>query len=309
MVIAVPVCDLRNKKVSHNLTPASKLFDDNQETQLRLGEHVLAKESNNGWLKVELLEQFNGNKLIEGYIQEYQAISVVAFEQPNIIVKSLWCPIYNLGKNNILSYVTIGTKFKALNIEDGFVQIKLPNEEIGLISIKDIKNLKQNKSEKELRDEVINIIKKFLGQPYLWGGHSSYTPNIDHQVTGVDCSSLVRIAYEQIGKNIPRNSGFQHLASNKIRFGKDLKPADLIFLFNIKIGKMTHVMIYMGNDTFIDICNISKENIARVEYGKPWFGKTFEEMYDGEIIESLANDKTHGRIYNIYFGTYFNKTF
>ncbi|MCK4265576.1 C40 family peptidase [Candidatus Babeliales bacterium] len=309
MLINVPVCDLRSSQVTHDLIPASRLDDDFQETQLLLGERILAKDLENGWLKVELLDQFNGinpeDKRIEGYIQRDQALPVNKFEESNIVVKSLWCPIYSLDKSTILLHVTIGTKFMVLEGTGDWLTIKLPNGEIGIIEKNNTNNLRQHKSKKELRSEVVEVSKKFLEQPYLWGGRSSYTENVTDQVTGVDCSSLVQIAHAIVGKTIPRNSGFQYLASNKLDSGKYLVSDDLIFLYNTRCNRITHVMTYIGQDSFIDTQNVTKENIVRTGLGKKWFGKTFEEMQSGEVIKSLSNDKTLGRKYKVYFGTYF----
>jgi cell wall-associated NlpC family hydrolase len=81
-----------------------------------------------------------------------------------------------------------------------------------------------------------------LGVPYSYGGNG-----VD---TGLDCSGLVRLVYEQsLGKLLPRRATEQAAATVAID-SSELKPGDLVF-FNTMRRAFSHVGIYVGEGKFI----------------------------------------------------------
>ncbi|MFP5501943.1 MAG: C40 family peptidase [Candidatus Sericytochromatia bacterium] len=91
-------------------------------------------------------------------------------------------------------------------------------------------------------DRFIEAAKKFLGQPYLWGGgHSSRTG-----IQRVDCSGLVLQAARMIGRNLDGAARHQQKMGRAVSMN-DLQPGDLLF----KGNPATHVGIYLGDNKFI----------------------------------------------------------
>jgi cell wall-associated NlpC family hydrolase len=81
-----------------------------------------------------------------------------------------------------------------------------------------------------------------LGVPYRYGGNDPET--------GLDCSGLVRLVFEEsVGKILPRRAADQAAATEKIE-RSDLKPGDLVF-FNTMRRAFSHVGIYLGEGKFI----------------------------------------------------------
>jgi hypothetical protein len=81
-----------------------------------------------------------------------------------------------------------------------------------------------------------------LGVPYRYGGNSAES--------GLDCSGLVRLVFEQsVGKVLPRRAVEQAAATVAID-SKDLKPGDLVF-FNTMRRAFSHVGIYVGEGKFV----------------------------------------------------------
>jgi len=95
------------------------------------------------------------------------------------------------------------------------------------------------------RVKITNEIIKYIGVPYLWGGED---PN------AFDCSGLVQWTLKKsIGLTIPRTTNEQFLLWKNIINNKieDVKKGDLIY-FKIKGNNpVSHVGIFIGNNTFI----------------------------------------------------------
>lgn len=74
-----------------------------------------------------------------------------------------------------------------------------------------------------------------VGKPYKWGGTG---PN------GYDCSGLIYKGYQSVGVTIPRATGGQQYAGNKV--AGPLMPGDLVF------PESSHVVLYIGNGKCVE---------------------------------------------------------
>jgi cell wall-associated NlpC family hydrolase len=117
-------------------------------------------------------------------------------------------------------------------------------------------------------DSFVTEVKKFVGDPYVWGGTGP---------TGFDCSGLVKYGLEKLGlKNVPRTSEEQWAWVHKIS-KSELKPGDLVFSQwpgdNASPG---HVQIYAGGGKVIGADSVNVEEVPLstddkhiVGYGRP----------------------------------------
>ena len=84
--------------------------------------------------------------------------------------------------------------------------------------------------------DVVNYAKKFLGNPYKYGGKSL--------TNGTDCSGFVLSVYKEFGYNLPHSSDAQKNVGTKVDNLSKAKPGDIICYSG-------HVAIYMGNNKII----------------------------------------------------------
>jgi len=88
---------------------------------------------------------------------------------------------------------------------------------------------------KNIDEDLIELSKKFISTPYLWGGATSLM---------TDCSGFTQLLYRLNGYLIPRDADQQQNFSKKVNNIKNLKKGDLVFFPG-------HVGMYIGDKKFI----------------------------------------------------------
>lgn len=94
---------------------------------------------------------------------------------------------------------------------------------------------KKKPSSSSKGQQVANYAKKFIGNPYKYGGTSL--------TRGADCSGFTQSVYKHFGYKIPRTSSAQREAGTKVSWSKK-KAGDLICYSG-------HVAIYIGNNKIV----------------------------------------------------------
>ena len=99
---------------------------------------------------------------------------------------------------------------------------------------------KKKKVPKTPGEEVVEYAKRFLGNPYRYGGTSL--------TGGTDCSGFTMKIFRHFGKRIPRTSSSQRSAGKRVKSLRKAKAGDLICYSG-------HVAIYMGKNKVIHASN------------------------------------------------------
>ena len=92
----------------------------------------------------------------------------------------------------------------------------------------------------DVRVEICEYAKQFLGNPYVWGGTSL--------TKGADCSGFVLSVYAKFGVGLPHSSRAQANCGTRIKVS-EMKPGDLVFYSNG--SRINHVAMYIGGGQVI----------------------------------------------------------
>ncbi len=157
----------------------------------------------------------------------------------------------------VLTMVPMGEELEIVEgtADDDWVKIRIDEDE-GYISTEfckiseqlekavTMKELRYGQGVSELRVNLVNYSKQFLGNPYVWGGTSL--------TKGCDCSGYVMQIFKKFGIKMPRTSRQQVNVGTKIK-PSEAKPGDLFFYS--KAGRINHVAIYIGGGQVINASN------------------------------------------------------
>ena len=121
---------------------------------------------------------------------------------------------------------------------EGWLQVRLPDKRSEWIQSSDVVT-----DPKPLSiPESIELAKRFIGIPYLWGGTSSF---------GFDCSGFTQMLVRARGFNMPRDADKQAEWTGMVAVDRqNLEPGDLLF-FGSSPRKIDHTGMYIGDGQFI----------------------------------------------------------
>lgn len=199
-------------------------------TQLLFGERVKVLEQTDKWIFLEnIADNYQGwadAKMIELISEEifYTLDSV-----PQIHLENTINSIYNKENESKL-------------IPAGSIIYNLENE---MFMIQDehwsLENSFLFSTEKYHAANIIDLARKFLNAPYLWGGKS---------ILGIDCSGLTQVVFTIGGYPLPRNASQQIQLGEQIDFLSEAHAGDLAF-FGDNEGKITHVGVLLNAEQII----------------------------------------------------------
>lgn len=165
-------------------------------------------------------------------------------------------------------------------LEDGWVQVSIDDEtayvsaeyvvvEDKLDTAITMTELLYGQGVSDVRVDLVEYAKQFLGNPYVWGGTSL--------TRGADCSGFVLSVFKKYGVTLSHSSRAQANEGTKISFS-DMKPGDLVFYSNGS-GTINHVAIYIGGNQVIHASS-PKSGIKISQYNYRTPVKAVRVLYD-----------------------------
>jgi len=296
MAVSVPLVDLRAQP---RTSAQPDVHDPLEESQLFYGERVRLLKTQGEWAYVEATEQpeFTHARRWQGYPGWVPAKVLVPFDpllEPEIIVTEKWASVWNDPYRSSRSpwRFSLGTRLKATDIGGVLWRVELLDGTDAWLDrpaaqpLADLKVLPPP----ERRRIILRNAQLFLGDAYYWGGRSPSAGASSHQVTGIDCSGLVNLAYRAAGIDIPRDAHEQFLRARPI---ETPGPADLIFLSERANPKrIVHVMLYAGEGEVIEGPGTGKA-VHRIDLAKR-LGRPLDELSPGAVIDEQT----------VFFGSY-----
>lgn len=117
----------------------------------------------------------------------------------------------------------------------------------------------------DVRVNLVQEAKKYVGNPYVWGGVSL--------TGGADCSGFTLSIFKKYGVSLPHHAASQAQMGTKVSLG-EVQPGDLVFY--AKNGNINHVAIYIGNGQVIHASSPKTGiKISSVNYRTPACARRF----------------------------------
>lgn len=182
-------------------------------------------------------------------------------------------------ESEVITLVPRGEELEVAAVEGDWVKVLLDDDEVfvsgeyvevsaELSTAVTMSELLYGQGISDVRVDICQYAKEFLGNPYVWGGTSL--------TKGTDCSGFVMSVFKKYGVKLPRNSRAQASAGTPIKVS-EAKPGDLIFYAKGKT--INHVAIYIGNGQVIHASNPKTGiRISNVSYRSPF--KAVRILYD-----------------------------
>ena len=149
--------------------------------------------------------------------------------------------------SEVITTMAEGEYLEVVEVTDGWIKVLLDAEE-GYISA-EYAQIKENldtaitmtellygEGVSDVRVELCQYAKQFIGNPYVWGGTSL--------TKGADCSGFTLSVFKKYGIKLPHYSVSQSQMGTKVSLS-EAKAGDLVFY--AKGNTVNHVAIYLGN--------------------------------------------------------------
>jgi gamma-D-glutamyl-L-lysine dipeptidyl-peptidase len=231
-------------------------------SQAILGSNVVVLEKRHKWVKVRTSDQYTGWMSLQDL---HKSNMPYGESGHSIRVQNLFANLYretDVTEHQPVTTVPFETHLEAIDDAPGnnqrWLEVRLPDGRTAWIQRSDF-----IRDPKPLTiEESIELAKRFLGLPYLWGGRSSF---------GYDCSGFTQMLVRSRGIIMPRDADLQAAWSGmQVIDREDLRAGDLLF-FGSGPDKITHTAMYIGNGEFIHATTHNNPviQISRLD-DQPW---------------------------------------
>lgn len=181
--------------------------------------------------------------------------------------------------SEVITLVAQGEELEVAAVEGDWVKVLLDDDEVyvaaeyvevsaELSTAVTMTELLYGQGVSDVRVDICQYAKEFIGNPYVWGGTSL--------TKGADCSGFVMKVFQKYGVKLPRTSRTQANCGTTIKVS-EAKPGDLIFYAKGKT--INHVAIYIGNGQVVHASSPKTGiKISNVSYRTPF--KAVRILYD-----------------------------
>ena len=225
---------------------------------------------------------------VEGYVSEEYLLTGIpakrkaeelATTMARVTTDSLKVRAEANTDSEVITMVPNGEELEVIEVEGDWVKVGLDDQEVyvsaeyvevssELSTAITMTELLYGQGVSDVRVDICQYAKEFLGNPYVWGGTSL--------TKGADCSGFVMNIFKKYGVSLPHSSRAQANCGTTIKVS-EAQPGDLIFYGNGK--SINHVAIYIGGGQVIHASSPKTGiRISNVTYRSPV--KAVKVLYD-----------------------------
>lgn len=242
-VVVVPVANMYSHPSDKSDVVSQAIYGSNVKLLVARGEwsRIQTDDRYKGWVPsrhLRIILSGNGYAT-SGTVVQVDSLFANVYNEPDVTKHKPVVTIpFGARLQSVSETSSAASKATAKPSHEGWIQVYLPDRRNAWIQASDVIADPKPMS----ISESIELGKRFLGLPYLWGGRSSY---------GFDCSGFTQLLVRARGINMPRDADQQAAWSGVVPVEKsDLQPGDLLF-FGESAKSITHTGMYIGDGQFI----------------------------------------------------------
>lgn len=252
------------------LKPAANMYSGPSEdtdvvSQAIYGTTLHVLEEKPGWYKVRTPDLYTGWMPAAALLQLKDGDAGYGATGRVVEVSSMFANVYrepNVTRHRPLITVPFETRLEVSGEEGRWLRVRLPDDRMGYVQAGDVTPVGKRLG----IPEMIEVGRRFLGVPYLWGGTSSF---------GFDCSGFTQMLLRRRGILMPRDAQEQaDWARMKPVKEADLQPGDLLY-FGSSDKKITHTGMYIGDGSFINATTNQRPMVQIGNLAEPHWMKLF----------------------------------
>ncbi|MFZ0860686.1 MAG: SH3 domain-containing C40 family peptidase [Candidatus Sulfotelmatobacter sp.] len=243
-IVVVPVANMHSGPSDQTDVVSQAIYGSNVILLTARGEwsRIQTADRYKGWVRSRHLRLIQSGKgyATAGVIVQVESLFANVYREPDITRHK---PVLTIPFEARLEVIpdengTDAKKGEGKGSHEGWLQVRLPDKRSEWIQSGDVVSDPKPLSV----PESIELAKRFMGIPYLWGGSSSF---------GFDCSGFTQMLVRARGIIMPRDADKQAAWTGVIAVQrKDLQPGDLLF-FGSSPKDITHTGMYIGDGQFI----------------------------------------------------------
>jgi hypothetical protein len=249
LVMCAAPCLLALNRTQVVVVPVANMYSAPSDTsdvvsQAIYASNVVLVTARGEWSKIQTPDNYKG-WTPSRYLRLVQAGDGYATSGRIVQVESLFANVYreaDVTRHKPVITIPFECRLEVAGEgsggSEGWLKVRLPDKQTAWIQASDVTY--------ELKPltipESIELAKRFVGLPYLWGGRSSF---------GFDCSGFTQMLMRVRGINMPRDADRQAAWKGVVAVDRqDLRAGDLLF-FGSAPDKITHTGMYIGDGRFI----------------------------------------------------------